>query len=409
MRASLEHRSGGARRKVRATSLISALVVSLGGIAAGVQGASASNAASKAPIVVGAISSISGGSVFGESDQGAQAYFNYVNAHGGIDGRKITFTALDDGISPATAGQDARKLVAQGAVALVAGESLLQCGINAAYYAHEGIIDAPQGIDTGCFTGPNEAPINYSPFYALTVDLLWAKNVLHDSRLCTLLPGTPGLPPGYQAAVSKFEKDTHTKLALYDDSLTPTTSDYVPYAIKVKDARCQFVYIAAQQAPSVAFINDLSAQGVSGVNVLFPAPDYTSAFVKAIPQTKPGVLVDDAYVPYTDTANPEVKRFISIEQHYGGLVGQGSEGGYAAANLFVQIARSIKGPITRASIAAAYKRATNLSVPLIATKWSFGHNSKTPSYADHFLRDENGKWVPITSAQGYVVPGNKVS
>lgn len=389
-------------------SMLASLAMGTGGLVAASQGASASNAHAKPPIVVGAISSISGGSVFGLSDQGAQAYFNDVNAHGGIDGRKIQFTALDDAISPATAGQDARKLVADGAVALVAGESLLECGVNAAYFAQQGIIDAPQGIDNGCFSGANEAPINYSPFYALDVDLLWAKNVLHDTRLCTLLPGTPGLPAGYEQAVAKFQSETHTKLALYDDSLTPTTSNYVPYAIKVKDARCQFVYIAAQQAPSVAFVNDLSAQGVTGVNILFPAPDYTSAFVKAIPQTKPGVLVDDAYIPYTDTSNPEVKRFVSVEGHYGGIVSQASEGGYAAANLFVQVVRSIKGPITRASVTAAYKRAKNVSVPLLATTWSFGHNAKATSYADHFLRDEHGKWVSITPAQGYVVSGKEV-
>ena len=396
-------------RARRAAAVFATALTALGGVTVAATSAGASRKAAKAPILVGAISSISGGSVFGESNKGAQAYFNYVNAHGGIHGRKIAYTTLDDAISPATAGQDARKLVAQGAVALVAGESLLECGVNETYFKKAGIIDSPQGIDTGCFSGPNEAPINYSPFFALDVDLLWARHVLHDRRLCALVPGTPGLPPGYHRAVAKFQHETHSKLALFDDSLTPTTSNYTPYAIKVKDARCQFVYIAAQQAPSVAFVNDLSSQGVSGVNILFPAPDYTSAFVKAIPQTKPGVLVDDAYIPYTDTKNAQVKRFVAIERHYQGSVSDAGEGGYAAANLFVEILRTIKGPVTRASVTAAYKRAHDLSVPLLPTPWSFGHHSKAASYADHFLRDAHGHWVPVTSAKGYVVPAGKTA
>lgn len=389
-------------------------MLALGGAIAVVQGAGASTShvkarASTSPIVVGALSSISGGSIFGQSNIGAQAYFNYVNAHGGIDGRKITYTALDDAINPATAGQDARQLISKGAVALVGGESLLECGVNAAIYAKAGIIDSPQGIDTGCFTGANEAPINYGPFIGLDVDLLWARQVLHDKRLCVLVSGTPGLPQGYAAAVGKFEKDTGTKLALYDNSMTPTTSDYTPYAIKVKDANCQFVYVTTQQAESVAFVNDLQSQGVHGVNVMFPQPDYTPAFAKVIPQVKPGVLVDNEYTPYTETGNPAVKLFTSIEQHYGGAVSDGAEGGYAAANLFVEVLRSIKGPITRASVTAAYRKAKNLTVPLLGTKWSFGHDLATQSYSDHFLRAENGKWVSLTPGAGFAVRASKTA
>lgn len=44
---------------------------------------------------------------------GAQAYFDYVNDHGGVNGRKINLTALDDGFSPAQTVTNVRRLVQQ--------------------------------------------------------------------------------------------------------------------------------------------------------------------------------------------------------------------------------------------------------------------------------------------------------
>jgi branched-chain amino acid transport system substrate-binding protein len=45
--------------------------------------------------------------------RGADAYFKYVNGRGGVDGRKIKFTYLDDAYDPAKAVQNIRQLVQQ--------------------------------------------------------------------------------------------------------------------------------------------------------------------------------------------------------------------------------------------------------------------------------------------------------
>src|ERR1700709_453604 len=48
-----------------------------------------------------------------------QAYFNKINAEGGINGRKINFISYDDGYSPPKAVEQARKLVEADEVLLV--------------------------------------------------------------------------------------------------------------------------------------------------------------------------------------------------------------------------------------------------------------------------------------------------
>jgi branched-chain amino acid transport system substrate-binding protein len=52
-------------------------------------------------------------SVAGNVARGADAYFKYVNAKGGVNGRKITLTYLDDGYDPARAVTNTLRLVQQ--------------------------------------------------------------------------------------------------------------------------------------------------------------------------------------------------------------------------------------------------------------------------------------------------------
>jgi branched-chain amino acid transport system substrate-binding protein len=52
-------------------------------------------------------------SAYGTIGVAAKAYFSWLNAKGGIDGRKVEFTTLDDGYEPARALQNAKRLVEQ--------------------------------------------------------------------------------------------------------------------------------------------------------------------------------------------------------------------------------------------------------------------------------------------------------
>lgn len=58
---------------------------------------------------------------FGALAPGANAYFKYVNARGGVNGRKIQYTYLDDGYDPARTVQATRQLVQQDQVFAIFG------------------------------------------------------------------------------------------------------------------------------------------------------------------------------------------------------------------------------------------------------------------------------------------------
>ena len=58
-------------------------------------------------------------SAYGQLGKAEDAYFKWLNAKGGINGRKITFITLDDGYSPPKAVENARRLVESDQVAVV--------------------------------------------------------------------------------------------------------------------------------------------------------------------------------------------------------------------------------------------------------------------------------------------------
>src|SRR5580692_6147872 len=71
-------------------------------------------------IKIGNIMPYSGpASAYGVIGKTEQAYFNKINAEGGINGRKINFISYDDAYSPPKAVEQARKLVESDEVLLI--------------------------------------------------------------------------------------------------------------------------------------------------------------------------------------------------------------------------------------------------------------------------------------------------
>jgi branched-chain amino acid transport system substrate-binding protein len=105
--------------------------------------------ASGQPIAIGADVTASGGADMSSAPKGAKAYFDCVNANGGINGRPIAYTWLDDQTRPDKAAENAKKLVEDNkAAALVGGASIVDCIATAQYYKDQNIISLMGGGDS---------------------------------------------------------------------------------------------------------------------------------------------------------------------------------------------------------------------------------------------------------------------
>ena len=106
-----------------ATLGTAAILVPAGGAGAA-SSSSNSQGVTSSSITVGTISTQTGtlASNFGSLIYGEKAYFNYINATGGVNGRKIDYKyALDDGGNPTTFNQLANTLINQDHVFAVTG------------------------------------------------------------------------------------------------------------------------------------------------------------------------------------------------------------------------------------------------------------------------------------------------
>jgi len=101
------------RRTPLAALTLAALAACTAALAAPVR-SDADPGVTPSSILLGATTPLTGpASSYASVARGANAYFQYVNAKGGVFGRKITYTYVDDAYNPATTVQATRQLVEQ--------------------------------------------------------------------------------------------------------------------------------------------------------------------------------------------------------------------------------------------------------------------------------------------------------
>jgi ABC-type branched-subunit amino acid transport system substrate-binding protein len=97
-----------------ALALAAAAVAAALGAAAATAGASSDPGVSSDEILLGGTTPLSGSAAaYASVARGADGYFKYVNARGGVNGRKISYKYVDDAYNPAQTIQATRQLVEQ--------------------------------------------------------------------------------------------------------------------------------------------------------------------------------------------------------------------------------------------------------------------------------------------------------
>ena len=152
-------------------------------------------AASGEPIALGAVVGKTGPDDFSASALASQAYFKCVNANGGINGRPVELTIVDDQWNPEVAAQAAAKLVKDRKVlAMVGSSSFVECGVNAKLYAQEDVmVIAGVGVPRECFFAKNYVPVNAGPRVSATVVAMYAAQAYKAKKMVCVIPNIPSL------------------------------------------------------------------------------------------------------------------------------------------------------------------------------------------------------------------------
>lgn len=352
------------------------------------------------PIIVASVNSLSGAGTFAEASAAAKAVFDEYNANGGLDGRPIQYTAFDDKGDPTTASSSAREAVESGAVAMVGGASVLDCEVNHAYYAQNGIMSIQgTGVDPFCFTTPNISPVNTGPYVDTTLTLVYGSEQLGLERICGFVAIAGSTREAYQEAIDAWTAQTGKELVLLDDTLTYETADYTPYVIKAKQAGCDGIYSNAIEPGYIGLMNAAEAQGLNDMTFLFLTSGYSQQFAEATTFTGQGIHVPAEFLPFSDESlegNAEWRAL--MEQHNVPLTAF-AQGGYLAAKHFIQVLESMDGDITRENVTAALQGMTEpIETPMTGTPWIFGpgdrHGSNTAGWPIAILPGTN-EWASV--------------
>ena len=356
-------------------------------------------------IKIGAVTTVTGPVDWSEVPKAAQAVFDQINAAGGVNGCKIDYTISDDKGDPQVSAQAARDLIDnKEVVAMVGGASLVECAVNGPTYKRKKVMDVPGiGVDAACFNSPNIAPIDVGPYKSTTAMAYYATTSLHVRKLCVVMAIIGGTGEAYKKAITDWEKITGQKLHLLDLSLPPA-GDLTPYLIKVRDAGCEAVVTNEIEPGVVQWVKTADAQKITGIKWLFLAPAYTEQVAKALADTNQPIYSCIEWEPYTELDSDANKAWVASMKAAHRPLTAFSQGGYSAAQMFIELIRRIDGPVTRASVTAALLNMKPIKIPLGGNAWVFGKGAvHSPMHSTKIMKLEHGAWK-VQTANWVVLP-----
>jgi branched-chain amino acid transport system substrate-binding protein len=319
-------------------------------------------------IKIGNIMPYSGpASAYGVIGKTEQAYFNKINAEGGINGRKINFISYDDGYSPPKAVEQARKLVESDEVLLVFNP--LGTPSNSAIQKYMNSKKVPQlFVATGAtkWNDPKDFPwtMGWQPSYQSEAHI-YAKYLMKekpDAKIAVLYQNDDfgkdylkGLKDalGAKASMITAEESYETTEPTIDNHIVKLKSSGADVFISVTTPK-----FAAQAIKKVAEIEWKPLQIVSNVSasvggVIKPAGFENSQGILSAAYAKDGA--DSQW-----DNDPGMKKFYAfLEKYYpdankldGSVVY-----GYGAAQTMVKVIQMCGDNLTRENI---MKQAANL-------------------------------------------------
>ncbi|MEV7646710.1 ABC transporter substrate-binding protein [Arthrobacter sp. NPDC089319] len=357
-------------RMAAAASAAATLLMATG--CAGAASSGTDNAATGEPIVVSALSGLS---FFPEASQAAEAVFEDYNAAGGLNGRPIQYSVIDDKTDPGTAATAAKEALNAGAIAMVGSASLVDCAVNHRAFEDAGVVSIPAvGAEPECVTTPNIAPANAGPFFDSFMSLSHGSGELGFDKICAVITTEPAsAKPAVIQSIEAWEKASGQSLAYLDDSLTRGQSSYAANISQLRSQDCDAVFINDVADAVIGFLGEASNQGLN-LPVLATTAVYSDQF--ALTANYQGdIFVPAEFAPYGDDGETTSEWSQVMDEH---KVEKTSfaQGGYLAAKYFISILESIEGEPTREAFTKAATAMTeSINDPMAQDEWIFGSDT----------------------------------
>ena len=296
--------------------------------------------------------------LYGESTVGIQAYFDYVNAHGGVHGRKLKLISLNDQYEPPVALQATRTLVNTDNV-------FAEVGVNgtATTEANITVLD-PANVP---LVGPQTGATVFAGTLRKNLYNVWPSYLLEGKMLGTFARtlnvkrvGVLYQDDDFGKSLLQGVQNSGLKPALAI-SYDPTQTDFSPQAAKFKAGNIGAVIILAIPGPTTDFLNAMNSINYKPVRIMSQVSAIPQ-MTQTAPQEFPGSYIG-AFIPaLTGTVTAPVKTFLGAMTKYqpGKPASVFAAWGWTEAQVAVAGLMAVKGSITRDSYEAALNTLKNL-------------------------------------------------
>lgn len=338
------------------------------------------------PIQIGAVVGKTGPDDFSASALGSAAYFKCVNDNGGINGRPVEYTMLDDQWNPEVATQVATKLVKdRKVIAMVGSSSFVECGANAKMYAQEDVmVIAGVGVPRECFFAKNYVPVNAGPRNSGTLVAMYAAQKYKAKKMICIIPNIPSL--GNWACEGAKEWGKSNGVEVETLTVDPGSPDATSTMLQAASKKPDTILLNLPKGIMVPMLAAAEQQGLAKkIRFLSTTPAYNSDVPKTIGSAWNENFDIHLELMPVESAGADNKNWKATMDAYGGKTDPRdsfSQAGYLAARIATEaLLKMDPKKIDRAGVSAELRKVVDFKSDILCKPFYVGtggrHNANS--------------------------------
>jgi branched-chain amino acid transport system substrate-binding protein len=350
---------------------------------------------SSAPIAIGGVMGLTGalGAGCTPSASAYKTYFAYVNAHGGINGRKIQYTILDDGTEPSRAVTDTLQLIQQYHVQALFGACDSAGAVASIPLAEQYKIPMIGcGTSVQCFTPLRSGIYNTMPLTSQqdAAVLQYAFKARGVGTIATV--NLTALDSSFVPTMTAVAQAAGTK-DVANIQAAVTTTDWGPAVIQLEQAKPDYVVSFLSIPQSAALVLEMAREKYKPRLGIITAYGFlTPSYAQVTGAEGYGTLAPALTVALN---NPQAAQCLKIEDPSGGPSNSDMLSACAQGQLLVSILKSAGPNVDAATINQALQQVKDLQTG-VTPPMSYDPATHLIGSGIYVQEDQNGSYIEAT-------------
>lgn len=298
---------------------------------------------------------------------GQQAYYSMVNKQGGIQGRKIKLTVLDDQYSPAVAQKQMRQLIQQEKIFAVSGGEGTPNFLGVVPYLEREKVPAIAPYAPSSELGTTEAPhvymstVDYVKEFEILTQFVLEQDKAAPPKKLSLVGVSGNVGDNAKEGMDRALVGKNIPVRYFPE--TPGTSDFTPMATQLKQENADWVFLIITNTDTGQLIQAMQRIGYNPKLITW-AGMADDAYIKEFGPISQGLYMA-LETADLNSDNPKVKEFVQqFMAETGRAPGKFDELGWSQAQLTAEGLRRAKA-LTRSCLEVALQSISNFETGLV--------------------------------------------